>query len=381
MQKLEFHPLANIFPLMEEKEFEALVDDIEANGQLEAIWLYEGKIIDGRNRYRACVELGASPKCREWQGEGSLVEFITSMNLHRRHLTASQWAAVAVEIEAEIAKEIAEESGEKKRQAALERESEKRGECIQNQTIPKTGNSGRVAVKEAATLTGGKAGKTQISEAKKLKDDAPDLFDEVKEGKKTVGKAKREYKKRTFVPPDPIQGKYRVFYADPPWQYSNEYSGGDEQFQGKWTAAETHYPTMSIKELCEMGEDIRRAAEENAVLFLWTTEPIRDEAVEVVEAWGFKRKAAFIWDKTRDSFGHYNSVQHEHLLICTRGSCKPDAGKNLRSIVAEPKTPKHSEKPERFREIIDTLYTWGNRIELFARGQVPEQWESWGNEA
>jgi N6-adenosine-specific RNA methylase IME4 len=287
---------------------------------------------------------------------------------------------VAVEIEAEIAKEIAEESGEKKRQAALERESEKRGECIQKQTKAKVPNSGRAARKEAATLTGGKTGERQITDAKKLKQQAPDLFKQVKDGDKTIGKAKREHKKRTFIPPPPVQGKYRVFYADPPWQYGNEFSGGDEVFQAKWTAAETHYPTMSIEELCEMGGDIKQASEENAVLFLWTTEPIRDEAIEVVEAWGFKRKSAFIWDKTRDTFGNYNSVQHEHLLICTRGSCLPDAKEKIRSIVAEPKTPKHSEKPERFREIIDTLYTWGNRIEFFARGGVPEQWESWGNE-
>ena len=52
-----FHNLASIFPLMTEEEYQALVRDIERNGLLEPVWLYEGKIIDGRNRYRACLEL------------------------------------------------------------------------------------------------------------------------------------------------------------------------------------------------------------------------------------------------------------------------------------------------------------------------------------
>jgi hypothetical protein len=86
----DFHPLSNIFPLMEGEDFEQLKEDIRLYGQREPIDLYENKILDGRNRYRACKDLGIEPTFRDWQGNGSPRAFVVSMNLHRRHLTNEQ---------------------------------------------------------------------------------------------------------------------------------------------------------------------------------------------------------------------------------------------------------------------------------------------------
>ena len=95
----EFHEVANIFPMMQGEEFDALKSDIEANGLREAVWLHQdGRIIDGRNRYRACCELGQEPEYRTWNGAGSLVAFVVSLNLHRRHLTESQRAMIAAKL-------------------------------------------------------------------------------------------------------------------------------------------------------------------------------------------------------------------------------------------------------------------------------------------
>lgn len=92
---MEFHPLAELFPLMPDNDRAALGADILANGLREEIWTHEEKIIDGRNRYLACKEVGVEPRYRQWNGEGSLLNFVVSLNLNRRHLDESQRAMVA----------------------------------------------------------------------------------------------------------------------------------------------------------------------------------------------------------------------------------------------------------------------------------------------
>jgi len=103
----DFHEVANVFPLMEGDEFDQLCTDIKQNGLIEPIWLHpDGRIIDGRNRYRACLLTETPPQYRTWSGEGSLVSFVVSLNLHRRHLTASQRAVVGLDIKDALMKEI-----------------------------------------------------------------------------------------------------------------------------------------------------------------------------------------------------------------------------------------------------------------------------------
>jgi hypothetical protein len=91
-QELKFHPLADIFPLMEGDEFDALVADIKANGLQEDIVCHDGMILDGRNRYRACLAAGINLEDRfiHVLGIGDPVAYVISKNIHRRHLTAEQ---------------------------------------------------------------------------------------------------------------------------------------------------------------------------------------------------------------------------------------------------------------------------------------------------
>lgn len=92
----EIHPAANIFPEMTDDEAKSLMIDIRENGQREPIILFNGKVIDGRNRLRACRWLGFEPKTREYQGrEDEIVSYVLSLNLHRRHLTEGQRAMIA----------------------------------------------------------------------------------------------------------------------------------------------------------------------------------------------------------------------------------------------------------------------------------------------
>lgn len=95
---LEIHAAANIFPMMSECEFAHLKQDIKEHGQKEWITLYQGKILDGRNRYKACIELGIEPElCEVDESKPNFdpIAYVLSHNLHRRHLTESQRSMVA----------------------------------------------------------------------------------------------------------------------------------------------------------------------------------------------------------------------------------------------------------------------------------------------
>ena len=173
-------------------------------------------------------------------------------------------------------------------------------------------------------------------------------------------------KTREPIIPDNV---YRIIYADPPWAYN------DKQNTEKLGGAKKHYPTMSIKELCDM--ELPKI-EDNAVLFLWVTSPLLEECFDVIRSWGFKYKTSFVWDKVKHNMGHYNSVRHEFLLVCTKGSCTPDNTKLYDSVQSIEKTG-HSKKPDKFYEIIETLYPYGNKIELFARNKR-DGWEAYGNQ-
>lgn len=219
----------------------------------------------------------------------------------------------------------------------------------------------------------------QIAEA------APDLAQKVKSGELKPAEAKRELKKRqTMDKVDALpDGQYRVIYADPPWKYNDKLELSTKNGGESYGPADAHYRQLSIDELCFLSDDSgRKVADlpaDDAVLFLWTTSPILEDTFSVIKAWGFEYKTSFVWDKVKHNMGHYNSVRHEFLLVCTRGSCTPDNSKLFDSVLSIERG-EHSAKPKEFREIIDTIYPHGPRIELFARERIAG-WDAWGNQA
>jgi len=173
------------------------------------------------------------------------------------------------------------------------------------------------------------------------------------------------------------EGIYDVIYADPPWQYSNALP--------QWGAAETHYRTMSMEELC----NIKIPVADNAALFLWVTNPFLRDAFQVIDAWGFEYKTNLVWVKDKlkkPGSGFWIRGRHELLFICGRGSFLPDqTGKHpIGSVIEEPvvlndPVQEHSRKPERVYELIEYLYPGRRYLELFARNSH-KHWTSWGDE-
>jgi len=176
---------------------------------------------------------------------------------------------------------------------------------------------------------------------------------------------------------EPIQlpeGVFDVIYADPPWKYNNDNLEG---------SAEKHYITMSIEELISLRSkrvSIKDCFANNSVMFMWTTNPMLEDAIVLMNAWGFNYKTNFVWTKDRPCYGRlgfYNYGSHELLLLGTMGSFVPKDVTLPNSRIDEPKT-KHSKKPDRVYEIIETLYPNGKYLELFHRGLKRDNWESWG---
>src|SRR5262245_59019511 len=112
---IPFHDAASIFPLLEGEEFESLKADILTRGLQEPIVLYEGKILDGRNRYRACLAVSVQPRFEQYRGDDPRA-YVWSLNFERRHLTREQRAALAVRLreEGESIRRIAEMTGQDK---------------------------------------------------------------------------------------------------------------------------------------------------------------------------------------------------------------------------------------------------------------------------
>jgi N6-adenosine-specific RNA methylase IME4 len=376
------HPLASLFPLMTGPDFEGLCADIARQGLLEPIVTHEGKVLDGRNRLRACIETGMPPVFREWDGPDPLA-FVLSANLHRRHLNESQRAMVAARV------------------ATLPRGANQHTEisaCSQGraselfnvspdsiQFARKVLDRGTPELIAACDLPACDQGAVKVSQAAQLADDDPAyqlaILAKVGAGL-PVTEAKRQLKRETLRTAPFPEGKYRVLYPDPPWLYGNDLA----RCMAGSTSAADHYAQMSIAELCAFevnGRHVSDLAMDDAVMFMWVPAPLLYEAAPVLKAWGFTYKQLIVWDKVGHMVRHYVSSRCELLLICTRGSCLPDGGTlldNVVPVVSIEKSRVHSRKPERFYEIIEEMYPPGPRIELFARGKVPEDWDAWGNE-
>lgn len=167
---------------------------------------------------------------------------------------------------------------------------------------------------------------------------------------------------------------YQIIYADPPWRYDQK---------GLQGAAEKHYSTMSLEDICKL--PVGSISAKDSILFLWATFPQLPAALRVISAWGFKYKTlAFLWlkkNRKADSWffglGFWTRGNAEVCLLATRGHPKRQSSKIHQFIISPIEA--HSKKPDIVRDKIVELAGDVPRIELFARQTTPG-WDVWGNE-
>lgn len=171
--KYKLHKLALLFPEMAEADFNKLKEDIKQNGLLDPITLFEDKILDGRHRYQACEELGIKPAFVEYNGD-SPATFVASKNSARRHLTASQRAAIALNFKPFFAKEAKARQG-KKADISLRAKM----------------HEGNITTNEQAGKSIGVSAR-YVAEAERIRKETPEVYEEICRGETTISAATKK---------------------------------------------------------------------------------------------------------------------------------------------------------------------------------------------
>lgn len=368
-----------LIPPLSSEELVALEESVRKEGCRDPLVVWNGTIIDGHHRYAICHKHNISFNTidrSELETELDVKLWMINNQFSRRNLPTETRLALAYRF-----KEFEAEKAKSRQLANLKQFAEEETSEINHYSdAPLAGHReeieeesrGRGALGEIAKMAG--VGHTTAEQYDAIqRKGTQEQKKEVAEGKASIKKVYTQIRKAERLEKNKAtqwpEGKYRIIYADPPWSYGDERSG----FGG----AVDHYNTMTMEELKNM--PVASLSEDNAVLFLWGTAPLLPEALELIEAWGFKYKTNIVWDKVKGSLGNYTSVKHEHLFIATRGSGVPDNTTRVDSVQTIERTSRHSEKPEEFRNIIETLYSYGNKLELFARKKV-DGWEVYGND-
>ena len=198
---------------------------------------------------------------------------------------------------------------------------------------------------------------------------------------------KRRKKKNTLpsIFPKLPNKKFDIIYADPPWQYNGKLQY-DKSSKSKEkinlskkvfiSTADFKYPTLKTSVLMKL--PVNEISKDDCLLFMWTTNPHLDQAIELGKAWGFEYKTvAFVWDKMNHNPGQYTLSYCESCLLFKRGRIpRPRGARNVKQLIRSPRK-EHSVKPIEVIQGIEKMFPGQERIELFARKKI-KGWSRWG---
>ncbi len=403
------HPAADLFPLLDGPDLEGLVESIRKHGYdaRKPVVRYRGVILDGRNRERAAKIAGVVPSyidapddCDPWLESWK-------HNGARRNLEATQKVAIYMKIK-DGSEEWAAERERKREEANEARAEASRIAMLGNTNAKKTGavsrDTGPVsppklapspakreeAARSAAppppprppTRTRDDIAKatgvssSTVARVQKVQADAPEKFDAVARGEMSAGdvlKIVKQEKKHALAeelraaPLPAPKGPYRVIVIDPPWRY--EKRAEDITHRGR-----NPYPDMSTEEICAL--PVGELAEDNAILWLWTTNAFMRAAYQCLDAWGFQERTILTWCKDRMGTGDWLRGKTEHAILAIRG--RPMVTLTNQTTELRAALREHSRKPDEFYSMVEALCP-GTKLEMFAR-EARAGWGAWGAE-
>lgn len=381
------HPFTEIFARIPhtEEEYKALEQSLLTLGMINPIVLYRNQILAGLTRYAIAKERNGisgeeigNVQFTEFNGnDEQALQLVIDENNARRQLTDTERAMAAARM---VLHHPKHNSKEKNQQWAMEMfrlrspvtVSRALGlfakprpdliEAVDNRTLYLT-NAFRLIETPAATVQ------------KILASDNPNVA-----AVKIVKQSTRQNNQiamangaiaETNKTPDRSM-RFGIIYADPPWKFET-YSEA-----GKGKSAENHYPVMELEDI----KNIDIPSAKDCALFLWTTISHLENAIDVLNAWGFEYKSAYGWHKTKIGTGYWSRNNLELLLLGTKGTVPAPLPEMLSDQCMTAAQGKHSEKPEIFADMITRFFPNVPKAELFARrnDHKGENWYYFGNE-
>ncbi|EHL24144.1 MT-A70 family protein [Acidovorax sp. NO-1] len=389
--KLVLDPCCQEFPPMEHDDFNSLKESILRNGQLQPLLVWQGRVLDGRHRLKACADLGIQPLFEEVKcsyEEARSMAF--AANINRRSLSTGQKALLAARL---ATRKPGQTKASKQAGPALTQVEAAKlfgvgreavyqaGQLLEggNKALLDAVHDGTMSLNAAVvTMETGKTGlraKTTEAERKALREAAV-----VKE---RLGKEARHLRlvKQAAISAKnvalPTGSLYSIILADPPWDYDMAYDRAASRM-----IPHTHYPVMSVDAMRSQ-LDVEGIAAKDSMLFMWCPAPLLSRGLELMEGWGFKFLTNWVWHKTGPRLncgGGTATMHHELLLVGTRGAGVLIADTKARApSVFKARVGKHSAKPVVVHQRLETLYPDVSRIELFSRTDRTG-WTIFGNE-
>jgi N6-adenosine-specific RNA methylase IME4/ParB-like chromosome segregation protein Spo0J len=382
---LDYHPIAAIFPLLSGRGHAELVEDIRAHGLHHPIMLFEDKILDGRNRYRACLEADVESSFEVFSGtQAEAVRYVWSENFTRRHLDASQRAAAwkkREQVEGSYEAELKRQAEAEAKKSYVEhvgrpKKHEKSSQIVDSILEPEPSRNERRTAAKRAQSAG--TNRQYMAEIDFIHEKKPELVDEILEGKVSVPAAVRDLRRVEYrekledirsVEVKTAQGVYDVIVIDPPWPMQKI------ERDVRPNQSEFDYPTMTEEELAALSVPMA----EDCHVWLWTTHRFLPIALRLLDTWKLRYVCTFVWHKP-GGFQPMGLPQYncEFALYARRGNPQ-FLDTQAFSTCFTAGRGRHSEKPEAFYEMVRRV-TAGRRLDMFSR-RIVEGFGSWGNEA